>query len=180
MIGFGFRLVWKCLSQSGRDVLGRRKTRFSDAASFGTIRSFLRAFESLNPGSKTDFEEADGEFRRAFLCPALSVRAFHCSTKVFGLDGCHIKARYGGVVLVATVLDGNGNIFPAAIGIAESENRDTWSWFLVLLRDALHVENDGDGLVVISDREKGIKKRRSRCTYLLPIIHTASFTFKRM
>ena len=98
---------------------------------------------------------------------------------MFGLDGCHIKAKYGGVVLVATVLDGNGNIFPGAIGIAESENEETWCWFLDLLREALHVENDGDGLVVISDREKGIKKAVK--TYL-PLAHHAYcvFTFKRM
>ena len=87
----------------------------SDGASFGTIHSFLRSFETMGPGSKTSFEAVDGEFRRAFLCHALCVGAFHCSTKVFGLDGCHIKAKYGGVVLVATVLDGNGNFFPGAI-----------------------------------------------------------------
>ena len=157
----------RCTRQAKDQIL-------SDAASFGTIRSFLRAFESLNPGSKTDFEAADGEFRRAFLCPALCVRAFHSSTKVFGLDGCHIKARYGGVVLVAAVLDGNGNKPPAAFGIAESENQDTWSWFLVLLRDALHVENDGDGLVVISDREKGIKKA---VKMYLPLAHHSYCVF---
>ena len=72
------------------------------------------------------------------------------------LDACHIKARYGGVVLVLTVLDGNGNIFPAAIAIAESENEETWSLFLFTIRVVLHVDNGGEGLVVLSDREKGI------------------------
>ena len=59
----------------------------------------------------------------------MCVHAFQKATHVISLDACHIKARYGGVVLVLTVLDGNGNIFPASIAIAESENEETWSWF---------------------------------------------------
>ena len=56
----------------------------------------------------------------------MCVNAYHNSTKVIALDGCHIKAKYGGVILDATVLDGNGNVFPAAVGITEIENQDTW------------------------------------------------------
>ena len=80
-----------------------------------------------NTGSKTDFVSKDGEFQRAFLCPTMCVHAFQKATHVINLDACHITARYGGVVLVLTVLDGNGKIFPAAIAIAESENEETWS-----------------------------------------------------
>ena len=151
---FGLELYHPLLERCARQA---RDLILSESATLGTIRSFLLSFERRNPGSKTDFEADNGEFRRAFLCPAMCVQAFRHSTRVFGLDGCHIKAKYGGVVLVATVLDGNGNVFPGAIGIAESENEDTWSWFIVLLRSALHFE-EGNVLVVISDREKGIKK----------------------
>ena len=87
----------------------------------------------------------------------MCVHAFRLSTNGVGLDGCHVKAKYGGVILVATVLDGNGNVFPAAIGIAESENEHTWSWFLFTLRSALQIADEGDGLVFLSDREKGIE-----------------------
>ena len=48
-------------------------------------------------------------------------------------------------------------MFSSALGIAESENETTWRWFLDLLRDALHINNDGDGIVALSDREKGIE-----------------------
>ena len=170
-LSFGLEMSHPVLERCSRQA---KDQILSDDASFGTIHSFLRSFETMNPGSKTGFEAVDGEFRRAFLCPALCVGAFHRSTKVFGLDGCHIKAKYGGVVLVATVLDGNGNIFPGAIGIAESENEETWCWFLVLLKEALRVENDGDGLGVISDREKGIKKA---VKMYLPLAHHAYCVF---
>ena len=133
-----------------------RNQLLAEYASFGKVKSFLDSFEIANPGSKTCFMTNEGEFQRAFLCPAMCVHAFQNATHVISLDVCHIKARYGGVVLVLTVLDGNGNIFPAAIGIAESENEDTWSWFLFTMRVALHVDDGGEGLVVLSDREKGI------------------------
>ena len=34
----------------------------------------------------------------------MSVNAFHRSTDVIGIDACHIKARYGGVVLLVKTL----------------------------------------------------------------------------
>ena len=67
------------------------------------------------------------------------------------------KAKYGGVLLVLTVLDGDGRVFPGVLGVAESENGDTWSWFIQQVRVALNI-GDGHGVVVLSDREKGIDK----------------------
>ena len=58
-------------------------------------------------------------------------------------------------MLVMTVLDGNGQVFPAALGIAESENTQTWTWFLLLVKTAFNIAN-GAGVVFLSDREKGI------------------------
>ena len=66
-----------------------------------------------------------------------------------------MKAYDGGVLLVLTILDGNGQVFPGAVAIAESENSETWAWFLSIVKTAFGVHN-GDGLVVFSDREKGI------------------------
>ena len=118
-----------------------------------------------------NFQSLDGRFLRAFPCPSICVAAFHNSMKVIGLDACHIKARYCGVVLLVTVLDGNGSLFSAAIRIAERENEDTWKWFLLLLRNALHIDNEGEGIVAMSDREKGIENA------LKEIIPRASHSF---
>ena len=93
-----------------------------------------------------------------------SMRFFN-STKVCGLDAVHIKARYGGVLLVLTVLDGDGHVFPVAIGIAEGENKETWGWFVALVKTALRIDDGGRGIVVLSDREKGID---NAVTNLLP------------
>ena len=91
--------------------------------SFGLVRAFLEELERNNPLTTTLFEEMDGRFRRALLLPGMCVNAFHHSTRVIGVDGCHIKSKYGGVIFVVSVLDGNGNVFPAAIRFVEGEKR---------------------------------------------------------
>ena len=143
----------KCIRQVKNAIIANN-------SSFGIVHSYLETLAKANPGTTTNFQALDGQFLRAFLCPSMCVNAFHNSTKVIGLDAYHIKAKYGGVVLLVTVLDGNGSVFSAALGIAESENESTWKWFLLLLRDALHVTNGGDGIVALSDREKGIENAR--------------------
>ena len=88
----------------------------------------------------------------------MCIEAFSHSPKVVGLDACHIKAKYGGVILVMTILDGNGSVFPGAIGVAESENQETWRWFVELVKKGLEIEDGGVGMVVLSDRERGREK----------------------
>ena len=134
-----------------------KKSLTTDNRAFGMVSSFLDALAKTKEGTTTSLTSKEGVFQRAFLAPGMCARAFEHTTKIVGLDACHIKTRYGGVLLVMTVLDGNGQIFPVAVGIAESENTTTWSWFLGLVRSALHIFDGGEGLVCLSDREKGIE-----------------------
>ena len=47
-----------------------------------------------------------------------------CSPLV-GLDGYHLKGKFGGHILSATTKDRNDNIFPIALGVVEEENKDS-------------------------------------------------------
>ena len=123
---------------------------WQEGTSFGHVRSYLDALRTNNDGTDTCLVVEDGVFKRAFVALGMCVRAFAISTRVVGLDACHIKAKYGGVLLVMTVLDGDGSVFPAALAIAESENVHTWTWFLGQVQRAFTLLN-GDGLVVLSD-----------------------------
>uniref|UniRef100_A0A2N9GQI8 Uncharacterized protein n=1 Tax=Fagus sylvatica TaxID=28930 RepID=A0A2N9GQI8_FAGSY len=77
------------------------------------------------------------------------------SVPIVGLDGCHLKGRFGGHILSATARDGNDNIFPVSMAVVEQESLDSWKWFLQLFK-----EDIGDPeelkLVFISDRQKGL------------------------
>ena len=124
---------------------------------FGKVSSLFDTLRESDPNTTTDIVVQDGHFHRAFLCPGACSRAFGLSLHVIGVDGCHLKTKYGGVLLVATALDGNSNIFPICIGIAEGENSDSWTWFLRNARVALGI-GEGTGVVVLSDMEKGLER----------------------
>ncbi|XP_057739751.1 uncharacterized protein LOC130956783 [Arachis stenosperma] len=94
-------------------------------------------------------------FDKVFWAFSSYVEAFkHCKPFV-SVDGTHLFGKYGRVVLLIVVpQDGNINILPIAFAIIESENTESWSFFLTNLR--CHVTPQ-DGLLVISDRSQAIK-----------------------
>ena len=134
-----------------------KRTGPEERQAFGFISSFLSSLAERNKGTTTRVMSENGIFHRAFICPGVCRNAFLNTTKITGINACHIKARYGGSLPVMTALDGNGQIFPIALGVAESENTSTWTWFIALVKTALNRQDDGDGLVFLSDREKGFE-----------------------
>ena len=142
-------------SMASRDICEAKRGAAGDKSPFGTIVSFFDELKKVNDGSTTDLRVVEGRFQRAFLALGICVKAFPHTTSVIGLDACHIKAAYGGALLVMTILDGNGQVFPGALAVAESENVQTCRWFLSLIRAAFSLD-DGHGVVVLSHREKGI------------------------
>ena len=72
---------------------------------------------------------------------------------IIGLDGCHLKRRFGGQILSAVARDANDNIFPVAFAVVKQENKDSWVWFLQqFLDDIGNLEQLN--LVFITDRQK--------------------------
>ena len=73
-----------------------------------------------------------------------------------GLDGCHIKHRFGGQILFAIAKDANDNIFSVAMAIVEQETRESWIWFLEIFTEDIGRPEELK-LVFISDRQKVCK-----------------------
>ncbi|XP_050285007.1 uncharacterized protein LOC126724565 [Quercus robur] len=72
---------------------------------------------------------------------------------IIGLDGCHLKGRFGGQILFAIARNANDNIFPVAFAVVEQKNNDSWVWFLQQFSD--DIGNSGQlNLVFITDRQK--------------------------
>ena len=118
-----------------------KKEMCEERNGFGRLSSFLNTLSRVNDGTKTFLMTQNGRFKRAFIALGMCIDSFDFTTRIVGLDACHIKASYGGAVLVMTVLDGNGQVFPSSIAIAESENQETWSWFLSLVKSSFHIGN---------------------------------------
>lgn len=65
-----------------------------------------------------------------------------------------MKNKYRRVLLVATTLDGNTNLYRIAFGVADSENDHTSEWFLRQLRVVIA---DELSLAFVSDRYGSIQ-----------------------
>ncbi|KAI9165962.1 hypothetical protein LWI28_023755 [Acer negundo] len=123
---------------------------------FQLLPSFAYILEQQNPGTITDLQCADdGKFLYFFMSLWSSIRGFRrCMRPVIAVDGTHLKGRFGGTMFVATAQDGNEQVYPIAFGYGDSENNNSWEWFLECLRGALsHI----DDLVFISDRHASIE-----------------------
>ncbi|GJR09851.1 putative transposase, MuDR, plant, MULE transposase domain protein [Tanacetum coccineum] len=67
------------------------------------------------------------------------------------LDACHLKGKFNGVLVAATGIYGNNSIFLVAYSILESENTNSWTWFLESLKKAIGAPY---GLVISSKCKK--------------------------
>ena len=76
----------------------------------------------------------------------VAIRGFQYMRKVIGIDGTFLKGPYKGVLLVATAHDGNSKCYPITWGIVDSENEDSWTWFLTRLKEVIA---DTDDLVFV-------------------------------
>ncbi|KAK2652457.1 hypothetical protein Ddye_012313 [Dipteronia dyeriana] len=72
-----------------------------------------------------------------------------------GIDGCHLKGPYGGVILSTIALDANSGLYPLAYCICEGETLLSWSCFLQQLCCFLKYPEDRP-IFFMSDRQKGV------------------------
>ncbi|KAK4405010.1 hypothetical protein Sango_0869600 [Sesamum angolense] len=74
-----------------------------------------------------------------------------------GTDRRKFEKLYGpgGILLTAVSIDPNNNLYPLAYAVVSGETRESWEWFLELLKGDLNVVRD-DTYTFISDKQKGL------------------------
>lgn len=80
---------------------------------------------------------------------------FEGCRQFIGVDGCHLKGLYKGVLLSAVSVDANYGIYPLAMCVVDNENTESWTYFMEKLYEQIGC-NGGEGLCFMSDRQKGI------------------------
>jgi hypothetical protein len=106
--------------------------------------TFKMNIKSLGPGLLPWFE-------RCYMCFDGIKKALKNACRPFiGLDGYHIKHKYGGILLIAVGRDPNDQYLPLAFGVVETESKDTWSWFMQLLLEDIGKQR----WCFISDQQK--------------------------
>ncbi|XP_022848165.1 uncharacterized protein LOC111370605 [Olea europaea var. sylvestris] len=96
-------------------------------------------------------------FRGIYVCFNCSKIGFRDGCrKVVGVDGCHLRGSFGGVMLTAVGIDANDCIYPIAYAVVEKENTASWRWFLTYLSEDISI-GDGRGWTLMTDRQKGLQ-----------------------
>ena len=67
-----------------------------------------------------------------------------------GIDDCFLKGVCRGQLLAAIAKDANGQMYPLAWAIVQVECKETWKWFLSVLREDLQI-GSGEGFVIMTD-----------------------------
>ena len=138
---------------------------------YSRLRDFGHEILKSNPQntfkiSTTRLNETDkNKFKRVYVCYYALKAGWKAGCRpIIGLDGCFLKTVCGGQLLSAVGRDGNNQMFPIAYSVVESENTESWTWFIELLKEDLELDRGG-GLTIISDQQKGLENAVKR---LLP------------
>ncbi|KFZ19703.1 hypothetical protein V501_00553 [Pseudogymnoascus sp. VKM F-4519 (FW-2642)] len=109
----------------------------------------------IYPGVTIPFTTTTDRFHRIFVCPPVSVETFRLCRRLVVADGTFLKARFILTLLLAVGIDPNGELILLAWAVVESENSDSWTWFLRNLRHALPTLCSEES-TFMSDRDKGL------------------------
>ena len=98
----------------------------NEEAQYGILRDYAIMILRTDIGSRvilqTEMENKNVEpkFKRMYIrYNAQKVRFLGGCRPFVGLDGCHLKGRFGGQLLSATTKDGNDNIFSVVMTVVE-------------------------------------------------------------
>jgi len=82
------------------------------------------------------------------------VEAFKHCRPVISVDATFLAGAYKGVLMIATAYDANNQLIPLGFGLTVGEKNDSWSWFLVHVRQV--VIGPTRQVCMISDRHHGL------------------------
>ncbi|XP_010424043.1 PREDICTED: uncharacterized protein LOC104709074 [Camelina sativa] len=105
-----------------------------------------------------DDEVGEDRFKFAFVALGASIQGLKYIRRVVVIDGTHLHRKYGGCLLTASGQDANFQIFPIDFAIVDSENHNSWTWFMEKLKD---IVQDGTDLTIISDHHQSIYHAKS-------------------
>ena len=103
---------------------------------FRKLPAYLEVLKKEDPSGhfilKTD--PATERFQRLFVSPSACQNTFRFCPKIIACDGTFTKSKFRQTLLFAVTIDGNDEVVVLAWALVESENEDSWSFFLKELK----------------------------------------------
>ena len=123
------------------------------------LPQLLALLQSRNPRTIIDiddYQDANGDrvLQHAFWSFGCMIAAFKHCRPVLCVDGTFLTGMYKGRILTCIGVDADGKVVPLAFAFVESENVESWLWFLSLIKRA--VVCDRRNVCVLHDCHKGI------------------------
>jgi hypothetical protein len=113
-----------------------------EAEQYKLLWDYAQELTRTNPGSTLYLNLNGNLFTSLYMSLDACKRGFLEGYRpLICLDGCHLKTKYGGIILTAVGIDPNDCIYPIALAIVEVESLATWKWFLETLKADLGIEN---------------------------------------
>ncbi|GAA0156965.1 hypothetical protein LIER_14330 [Lithospermum erythrorhizon] len=105
------------------------------ALKVGQHVSRWQAFRTKEGALRAIYGDEDKQFTR--------LEGFKSGCRKFvGVDGCQLKTKRGGQLLVVVGIDPNNNIYPIVYALVEVKHKDSWEWFLKhLFKDIMNIED---------------------------------------
>ncbi|XP_022153200.1 uncharacterized protein LOC111020756 [Momordica charantia] len=118
---YGVNLSYDRAWRSSEEAL--RLIRGDLASSYGLLAAYGEALKIMNPGTIFELELEGGKyFKYVFMTLGQSIRGFlGCIRPVLVVDRAHLKGKFRGVLLSASGVDANNQIYPVAFVIVDGE-----------------------------------------------------------
>ncbi|CAM8951049.1 unnamed protein product [Rhodiola kirilowii] len=110
--------------------------------SFAKLPAYMGVLKETNPGSivywdKSTLDSGNESVNRVFWAFGPSINRFaHCRPAI-SIDATHLNGKWKGVLMIAVALDAENEILPLAYALMESENIDSWRWFMTCIRNGV-------------------------------------------
>ncbi|KAI3451306.1 hypothetical protein Pfo_007971 [Paulownia fortunei] len=127
---------------------------------YSKLWDYAEELRKTNPSSTIILgtEEKNGEkgFNKFYVCfNTLKIGFLSGCRPIIGVDGYHLKGPHGGVLLTAVGVDPNNNLYSIAYVVVYKECRNTWEWFLIVLKNDLNIAKHHE-YTFMSDKQKGL------------------------
>ncbi|XP_039138855.1 uncharacterized protein LOC120276195 [Dioscorea cayenensis subsp. rotundata] len=117
-------------------VFGNAKEQYS------RIYDYLQELWETNEGTTTICRLEARLFLRMYVCLQGCKSGFKTGCRpIISLDACFLKGYYRGHLMAAVGIVANDCMYPIAFAAIESENFDSWCWFIDLMIQNLEIVN---------------------------------------
>ncbi|XP_060190841.1 uncharacterized protein LOC132620161 [Lycium barbarum] len=145
-----YMVAWRAKERAMNDLMGE------PAESYKRLPRYLYILDNTYPGSHIRMRKIrENEFLYVFIALYAFIKGFDYCRPIVVVDGSHLKTPYNGTFVLASTLDGAGNILPLAYGVIDSENDRSWTWFFERFRESYGIR---ENMCIVSDRHESINK----------------------